>query len=449
MNHHKPFSIRSRRLGLPDGIRPGILLIRAGRIENVLPYDEHVEGNDLLDLEDLLVFPGLIDCYVHLSGPGRSDWQGFDTGTRAAAAGGITTLEEIPWNLSQVATTPAELQQKIAASEGKMHVNCAFWGGVIPGNESGLDSLLSEGALGLNTFLSKSGMDDFPDELERDLRLALQILKKYQKPLLVQYEIESPLSAQAESERNSGTQVWLDSRPDDWEIRAIELLIRLCRETGVHCHIVHLATHRALPLIEAAKKEGLPLTVETCPHYLLFDADAMEDGLLQFQSAQSIRKSETQDSLWQALANGTLDFLASDQSPEQPSVVELKRGDFSKAWADIAGLQFSLTAFWEAAFQRGFPLESILKIWAEAPARFIGLDERKGRLAPGYDADIVVWNPEENWIVSESDLLHQQMESPYLGRTMRGRVKKTFVDGRLVYDSGRFLHLAAGEAILK
>jgi allantoinase len=437
------------RLGLPDGIRPGILLIRAGKIENILPYDTHTEGNHQLDAGDSLVFPGLIDCHVHLNEPGRTNWEGFDTGTRAAAAGGITTLVDMPLNSRPVTTSLENLQLKVSSSEGKLHVNCGFWGGVVPGNTQKLDTLLSGGALGLKAFLSHSGIDEFPNSGEEDLRKALLILKKHNKPLLVHCELEKPHPAQEQLQKNPRSyQAWLDSRPDEWEVQAIELLIRLCRETGARCHIVHLATKDALPAIRAAKNEGLPLTVETCTHYLFFDAEDIPEGEVKYKCAPPIRKKDTQEALWDALKNGTLDFLASDHSPAPPDIKHLESGDFSKAWGGIAGVQFSLSAFWARASPKGFSLDSIRKFWAEGPAEFIGLSHRKGKLAPGYDADILIWNPDERWMLDESEILHRHKISPYTGKTLQGRVEKTFVGGQLVYDSGRFLHLGGGEAIL-
>jgi allantoinase len=449
MFSHKPFSIKTQRLGLPDGIRPGIMLVRGGKIESILPYDEHAEGNNQLDAGDALVFPGLTDCNVHLNEPGRTEWEGFDTGTQAAAAGGITTLVDMPLNSSPVTISEAALRQKIQASEGKLNVNCGFWGGIVPGNADKLDDLLSAGASGLKAFLSHSGIDEFPNSLEDELRKALLILKKHNKPLLVHCEIESSNPAQEELKKNPRSyQAWLASRPDDWEVKAIEMLIRLCRETGSRCHIVQLATKEALPMIRAAKKEGLPLTAETCTHYLFFDADEIGDGQVEYKCAPPIRKKDTQDALWEALKDGTLDFLASDHSPAPPDVKQLESGDFSKAWGGIAGVQFSLPAFWAKASERGFAVESILKYWAEGPAAFIGTSQRKGKLAAGYDADILIWNPEETWTLQESDILHRHKICPYTGKTLRGRVLKTFVSGQLVYDSGRFLLLATGEAIL-
>jgi len=447
---HPPFSIKSRRLGLPDGIRPGILLIRAGKIEAILPYESHAEGNQQLDAGDSLVFPGLIDCHVHLNEPGRTDWEGFDTGTRAAAAGGVTTLVDMPLNSSPVTVSLADLRLKVAASEGKLQVHCCFWGGVIPGNSGKLDDLLSGGALGLKAFLSHSGIDEFPNASEENLRIAMQILKKHNKPLLVHCELESPHPGQEQLRKSPRSYpAWLASRPDDWEVKAIELLIRLCRETGARCHIVHLATKEALPLIREAKREGLPLTVETCTHYLFFDADEIAEGQIQYKCAPPIRRKDTQDALWEALKDGTLDFLSSDHSPAPPEIKQLKSGDFSSAWGGIAGVQFSLSAFWAKASEKGFSPESVRRFWAEGPAEFIGLADRKGKLAPGFDADIMIWNPEVQWVPKEDDILHRHKISPYTGKVLKGLVEKTFVAGKLVYESGRFLHLAAGEAILR
>ena len=450
MHQHQPFSIRSRRLALPDGIRPGVILVRAGKIESILPFEAFAAGFPQIDAGDSLVFPGLIDCHVHLNEPGRSDWEGFDSGTRAAAAGGITTLVDMPLNSTPVTTSAALLRKKVSSSENKLHINCGFWGGVIPGNTAALDELLSAGALGLKAFLSHSGIDEFPNASEDDLRQALKILKKHNKPLLVHCELESAHPAQELLQKNPRSYAaWLASRPDDWEVKAIEMLIGLCRETGARCHIVHLATKEALPLIRAAKGEGLPLTAETCPHYLVFSADGIEDGQVQFKCAPPIRKKDTQEALWDALKDGTLDFLASDHSPAPPEVKQLESGDFSKAWGGIAGLQFSLPAFWEKASEKGFSPESLLKIWAERPAAFTGLGDRKGKLAAGYDADIFIWNPDFRYELASEEVLHRHKASPYIGRHLRGKVEKTFVGGCLVYDSGRFLHLNAGEAILK
>lgn len=450
MSEHQPFSIRTRRLGLPEGIQPGILLIRSGKIEEILPYNAETSGNHQLDVGDSLVFPGLIDCHVHLNEPGHTDWEGFDTGTRAAAAGGVTTLVDMPLNSRPVTTSLAALRQKVLSSEGKRHVHCGFWGGIVPGNTHQLEDLLSGGALGLIAFLSHSGIDEFPNAKEEDLRQALLLLKKHGKPMLVHCELEVPHPAQEQLRQNPRSyEAWLASRPDSWETEAIRLLIRLCRETGARCHVVHLATQEALPHIRSARKEGLPFTVETCTHYLVFDASEIGDGQVAYKCAPPIRHKETRDALWEALSDGTLDFLASDHSPAPPGIKELESGDFSKAWGGIAGLQFSLTALWKSAYERNFPVHSILKYWAEGPADFIGLGHRKGKLAPGFDADILIWDPEVTWGLKESDILHRHKVCPYIGKTMKGRVEKTIVAGKLVYDAGRFMHLAAGEAILK
>jgi len=437
--------IKSNNVAKPDGMGPGQVLISKGKIKEIAPATTEIAGGQVVDLGDLFLFPGLIDCHVHINEPGRTEWEGFDTATKAAAAGGITSLIEMPLNASPVTTTAENFDVKINATKGKLHVNCGFYGGLVPDNMFDLEEMLDKGVFGLKAFLTHSGIDEFPNTGEVHLRTALQILKKYNRPLLVHCELESENpDAHYLIENPRSYSAYLKSRPKSWENDAIELVIRLCKQTNSRVHIVHLSSAEVLPAIRKAKLEGLPLTVETCPHYLVFNSGEIGDGQTQFKCAPPIREKENNDLLWEALLDGTIDFLGSDHSPAPPDLKQIESGNFQKAWGGIAGLQFLLPAFWTEAKRRGFTLNHILKLLSVGPASFCGLDTRKARIAPGFDADLFVWDPEEKFVLTSEQIFHRHKVCPYIGQTFSGVVHKTFVGGSEVYDSGRFLHLAQG-----
>ncbi|MGB6048200.1 MAG: allantoinase AllB [Flavobacteriales bacterium] len=447
-------ALHSTRVVTPTGIIEATLILADGKIKEVLPGRVEQENIPFESVGNNLIMPGVIDAHVHINEPGRTEWEGFETATKAAAAGGITTMIEMPLNASPVTTTAAALKLKLEAasrnsSGGKLHVNCGFYGGVIPGNIDDLDELLNAGVFGIKAFLTHSGIDEFPNVTEADLRKALLILKKHDATLLVHCELESPVVSSPLSVVRAGGrqpdnrqlstdnsyQHYLASRPPKWETDAIALMIRLSEEFDVHVHIVHVSAAEALPLIRGAKKRGLRITAETCPHYLVFCAEEIPDGATEYKCAPPIRERANNELLWEALKDGTLDFVASDHSPAPPDMNEQASGNFMKAWGGIAGLQFLLPAFWTGARERGFSWEDVARLLCEHPADFLGL-KQKGRIAPGCDADLVVWDPEASFVVKKEDVQHRHKITPYVGRTLFGVVERTVVGGERSFANG-------------
>ncbi len=420
--------LRSRRVVLPDGVRPAAIRVAGGRIAEVLPWDD---APDARDVGDAAILPGLLDAHVHLNEPGRTEWEGFATATAAAAAGGITALVDMPLNSIPATITAAALATKRAAADGQCRVDVAFWGGVVPGNAGDLDGLAAAGARGFKCFLVGSGVPEFPAVDEADLRLALPILARLGLPLLAHAELAGPIDAAAPAPdadpRRYAT--YLASRPAAAEEQAIALLVRLCRDTGARVHVVHLSAASALPAIAAARAEGLPVTAETCPHYLHLAAEDVPDGATPFKCAPPIRGRDNREALWGALADGHVDMIVSDHSPCTPALKQLDRGDFGGAWGGIAGLQLALPVVWTEASRRGRGLSDVVRWMCEGPARLAGLDGRKGRIAPGHDADLVVFRPEARFRVDPARLRHRHRVTPYAGEELVGVVDETFVRG--------------------
>ena len=429
-------SIRSTRVVLPSGIQPAEIEITGSHIVAVHAHPGHPEHrahSRHLDYGDLLVMPGVVDTHVHVNEPGRTDWEGFATATAAAAAGGVTTIVDMPLNSIPATTTMKGLEAKRrTAPIGGVEV--AFWGGVVPGNLHELDDLAAAGVRGFKCFLSPSGVDEFAAVEERDLRRALPLLAQRHLPLLAHAEWPPALRPIPCTADPRAYRTWLDSRPPDAEVDAIAILISLCEEFGAAVHIVHLATEAALPAIAAARANGLPLTVETCPHYLTFAAEEIPDEATLFKCAPPIRGAATREALWRALADGTIDLIATDHSPCPP---ELKGGgDFVRGWGGIASLELSLPAVWTGASARGLGVERVAEWLSAAPARLAGLDGRKGSIAVGKDADLVVWDPDAEFTVDETRLHQRHKRTPYAGLRLRGRVHETWARGRLVYGEG-------------
>jgi allantoinase len=432
--------LRSRRVATPDGIRPATLHIHQGRIESIGAWDE---APGLIDCGDSVIFPGLVDSHVHVNEPGRTEWEGFETATRAAAVGGITTLVDMPLNSIPATTTREALRAKVEAARGKIQVDVGLWGGVVPGNTGELAGLLKEGVLGFKAFLVPSGVDEFQHVGEADLREALPVLARHGAVLLAHAELPGPIEAAAgvwDHREGAGPAElreysrYLQSRPDAAEVEAVELLVRLCRETGCRIHIVHVASAEVLPVLRRAREEGLPVTAETCPHYLTFAAEEIPDGGVTFKCAPPVRRRETRERLWEALREGLLDLVASDHSPCPPAMKKVESGDFRGAWGGIASLQLALAAVWTGARERGFTLSDLAEWMCAAPARLAGLEDRKGKIAPGYDADLVVWDPEASFVVDPAALRHRHKLTPYTGRTLSGVVRRTLLRGETVYD---------------
>jgi allantoinase len=436
--------IKSDRIVLPGKILSGYLIISNGLIHDIVPHFPS-DFTKLIDVGDKIVMPGVIDPHVHINEPGRSHWEGFDTATKAALAGGITTLVDMPLNSSPVTTTIKAFEEKIATTDNKLHANCGFWGGVVPGNEHEIEGLAKKGVLGFKAFLTHSGIDDFPNVSESDLVKAMPLIAKYNLPLLVHCELsdnEQNLSADPCCYQN-----YLSSRPKKWEDDAIALMIRLCEKFNCKVHIVHLSSSGSISQIRSAKEKGLPLTVETGQHYLYFSAEQIPDRQTIFKCAPPIREKENRDLLWEAMKDGIIDFVATDHSPAPPDFKELESGDFMKAWGGISSLQWALPVLWTAARQRGFLITDLCKWLCEGPAKLIGRKFKKGRLAKGYDADLIVIDPDKNFPVNQDSIHHNHKITPYLNHELFGVIEQTWLGGFKVFDKGE-MKLRQGKILL-
>ena len=453
--------IRSTRVVLADGVRAASIHVENGVIARI--DDDRSNRGDLFDAGDLVILPGLVDTHVHVNEPGRTEWEGFDTATRAAAAGGVTTIVDMPLNSVPATTTVAALDEKRSAARGRCHVNVAFWGGVVPGNAPQLEPLVDAGVRGFKCFLVPSGVDEFQHVGEPELREAMPVLAGRGVPLLV--HAESPETIVPPT--RSTYEAYLASRPPEAEVEAIRMIIRLAREFGTRTHIVHVACAEAVEEISRAKLDRVPITAETCPHYLTFAGEEIAEGATEFKCAPPIRHSHHREALWSGLHSGALDLVATDHSPAPPA---LKcRGDFVRAWGGIASLEMSLAAVWtrsaeslalhhtevalhdtavalhDTAVARAFQA-SVCKItrWmCAAPAALAGLS-RKGRIAAGCDADLLVFDPDAEWIVDPARLQQRHKLTPYAGRRLRGAVRTTFLRGVRVWDDGRLVREGAG-----
>lgn len=441
-------AIHSERVITPDGVCEAIVLIKNGKIADVV--DElTIDDFAVIDVGRKVLMPGVVDPHVHINEPGRTEWEGFDTATKAAIAGGITTLVDMPLNSSPVTTTAKAFDEKIKSANGKLHTNCGFWGGIIPGNTREIEPLIEKGVLGFKAFLTHSGIDEFPNVTESDLRKAMPLIAKHKLPLLVHCELQG-LAIPSPKERGQGVRSYnnyLSSRPKKWEDDAIALMIRLCEEFNCRVHIVHLSSADSIEQIADAKQRSLPLTVETGQHYLYFGAEEIKDGQTQFKCAPPIREKDNNEKLWQALKDGIIDFVATDHSPAPPAMKELVSGDFRKAWGGISSIQFALSVLWTAAEKRDCSMVNILKWLCENPAKLTGLKNLKGKIAIGYDADFVVWDPEKKFTVREDIIHHKHKITPYLNNELYGVVEQTWLKGEKVFDRGEFI-LNKGSLIL-
>jgi allantoinase len=437
--------IRSERVVLPGGMRPAAIRVDAGRITAIDPPS--TANADLIDAGSMVVMPGIVDTHVHINEPGRTDWEGFETATRAAAAGGVTTLVDMPLNSIPATTTVEALDAKRRAAAGRCHVDVGFWGGIVPGNAAQLEPLAGAGVRGFKCFLSPSGVDEFPNVSEADLRLAMPIAGSTGLPVLAHAEWPALLVDPDRDADPTRYTTWLRSRPPAAEHAAIELLIEIAEKASARLHIVHLASADALPALSRARATGLRVTVETCPHYLAFSAEVIADGDTALKCAPPIRERHHQDRLWRALQDGQIDLIATDHSPAPPGIKHLDDGDFLAAWGGIASLQVSLPAVWTEAAKRGIAFERLADWMSAAPARLAGLDHRKGAIAIGHDADLVVVDPDREMVVDASRLYHRHPVTPYDGARLKGLITLTMLRGAIVYQHGEVVGPPAGELL--
>lgn len=450
---HEKLVIRGRRVFTPEGQRPAAIHIHEGVITKISSLDDTPGELTIYDAGESVVMPGLIDTHVHINEPGRTGWEGFQSATQSAAAGGVTTLIEMPLNSIPATSTLAAYRQKLAAATGQLWVDVGFWGGVVPGNVPELRPMWDAGVFGFKCFLVSSGVPEFAHVTESDLRAAFPELAAIGAPLLVHAELPGPIEAALQSAPAKAPPTsyatWLASRPGQSEDQAISLLLRLSSEFRTHVHIVHLSSANSLAGLRHAKSLQTKVTVETCPHYLTFASEEIPDRATEFKCAPPIRERENREQLWAALHDGTIDLIASDHSPCPPAMKLREPGDFMQAWGGIASLQITLPAVWTEARSRGYPLTQVIRWMCEAPARLAGLQTRKGAIAVGCDADLLIFNPDGKFRVDPARLHHRHKITPYAGRELSGVVEATFVRGQKVFERGEFSPAPSGRVLLR
>ena len=412
-----------------DGEAARTIAIRDGRVVAVGPVDAKFEASREVEYQaDVVVLPGIVDTHVHICEPGNADWEGFATATKAAAAGGITTLVDMPIDSVPATVTRDGLEAKRAAARDQSHVDVAFWGGAIPGNLPDMQPLREGGVLGFKCFLIDSGMDDFPPLDASAMEQALAAARDLDAPLLVHAETtEGAAGTPRFNSRKYGD--YLASRPRRMENVAVAQVIDAARRTGGHAHVVHLSSSDAIALIAAARRDGVRISAETCPHYLTLTAEEIPDGATTFKCSPPIREGSNRDSLWRGLAQGVIDCVVSDHSPCTVAMKQLASGNFGTAWGGIASLQLSLSIVWTEARRRSHALPDIARWMAEGPARLAGL-RQKGRIAQGFDADFCVLAPDESFVVDPHRLYHRNPITPYAGRWLMGVVRETWLRGK-------------------
>jgi allantoinase len=427
--------LRARRVITSDGEVDRCIGVQEGRIAAIEPFDARLETErDVVLDDDIVLMPGLVDSHVHVNEPGRTEWEGFATATRAAAAGGVTTIVDMPLNSIPPTIDVAALDAKRAAADGQAVVDVAFWGGAVPGNLSELHGLYDAGVVGFKCFLAASGVDEFPHLDARGLDAALSEISSFGGLMVVHAEAAHVLE-HAPSAHGRWYREFLASRPRRAENVAIGMVIDSSRRTGCRVHLVHLSSSDELSGIAKARREGVPVTVETCPHYLTFCAEEIADGATQFKCCPPIREAGNRELLWRGLADGTIDCVVSDHSPCTPESKGFDTGDFDAAWGGIASLELGLPAVWTQARRRGRSLTDVARWMAERPARIAGLTT-KGQIAVGLDADFCVFAPDEAFVVDQALLRQRHPVTPYDGMPLAGVVRSTWLRGELLDQDG-------------
>jgi allantoinase len=425
-----------------DGIRPASIHFADGRITRIGAYDEEAD-----DAGELAILPGIVDSHVHVNEPGRTEWEGFDTATRAAAAGGVTTIVDMPLNSIPPTTSVDALQEKTRAMNGKLRVDVGLWGGAVPGNASALRDMLAAGALGFKCFLVDSGVPEFRNLDARGLENALITLRETGAPLLVHAELAGPIDAarDALSDDVRSYERYVASRPRSAEDEAIELVYRVAQRTRARAHIVHLSSAGGLDILRRARAEGVALTAETTPHYLYFAAETIPDAAPEYKCAPPIRDANNRERLWRGVDEGLLLAVVSDHSPCTPELKKLDEGDVEHAWGGISSLQFSLPIVWTAASRRGMSLSDIARLMCEGPATLAGIADRKGKLEAGFDADFIVFDDTAPLAVESRIVEHRHKVTPYAGERLTGVVRATFLRGQKIYEDGKHVGRPIGK----
>ncbi|HHJ35165.1 MAG TPA: allantoinase AllB [Gammaproteobacteria bacterium] len=452
MKASNTFALKSRRVIIGNTVRAAIVVVKNGEISELLDFSETPDTRiEVEDIGDKVLAPGLVDTHVHINEPGRTEWEGFNTATQSAAAGGITTVVDMPLNCTPVTTTAEALQQKLDSLQGKLWIDCGFWGGLVPDSIGHLEALIQAGVLGVKSFTIHSGIDDFPQVDEGHIRAAIPILAKYNVPYLIHAELDK--EGKEPPDIGKCYQSFLRSRPRSWENDAVELIITLAREAKANgvdgkFHIVHLSSAEAIPAIRRAREQGILLTAESCPHYLTLFAEAIADGKTVFKCCPPIREDENRHALWQGLADGIVEFIVSDHSPCTPQLKHIASGDLEHAWGGISSLQFGLSIIWSEASQRGYSLPQIFDWMATRPAIFAGLGDYKGKIAPGYDADLLIFDDSAEYVIDAEMIKYRHKITPYEGRRVSGVVERTYVRGIPVYAEGMLLGTPVGHSLL-
>ncbi len=446
MSHQK--KLYSNRCWVNGILQPATIHLQQEQISAIVLGKPTQLTDDFVDYGDLVIMPGAIDAHVHINDPGRTEWEGFETATKAAAAGGITTLIDMPLNSSPVTVNADAFKQKIKkGTESKRYVNCGLYGGLVPNNLDDLEELINCGVMGIKCFLTHSGIDDFPNVGKAELEKAMPIIAKYNIPMLAHCELTDKPDSQTEKSDPGSYQQYLASRPKRWENEAVALMVDLCEKHNCPTHIVHVASAEALKTIADGKRKGLRLTAETCPHYIYFYAEAIPDNNTLYKCAPPIREKANNQQLKAAFKTGVLDFLASDHSPAPPDLKELESGNLMKAWGGISSLQYLLSSSW-TSLKGDLTLEAFIPLLTEKPAQYLSIENQKGFLKKGMDADLTIWSPEETFVISKGLNLHKHKISPYFGETLSGKVVATYVNGTEVFN-GKILNESPGKWLLK
>jgi allantoinase len=447
-----PGVVRGERIATPNGIVPATLHLAGGRVMRVSHIDDvgGARAAEVLDARNHIVMPGLVDTHVHINEPGRTEWEGFASATRAAAAGGITTLLDMPLNSVPATTKSSALDKKRRSAAKQCRVDVGFLGGVVPGNAGELAQLWADGVFAFKCFLVPSGVNEFHNVTLPDLCVVMPLLAQLRAPLLVHAELPGPIEAAAAELRGRDPRAYttyLASRPAGAEVQAVQLMIDLARRYSVRVHIVHVSAGDVIPLLREARTDRVPVTAETCPHYLAFEAEQIPTGATEFKCAPPIRGNGNREALWRALQDGVLDFVVSDHSPCPPALKRRESGDFVAAWGGVASLELSFPVVWSEMRGRSLPFERALRWMCEGPARLVGLHRNKGRLATGYQADFALLDPAQAFEVNPKDLHQKHPITPYAGRTLHGRIHATYLRGQLVFADGETVGSPTGRLL--